>query len=131
MYPPGDRAGRRDDDDFGPIPEQLPGRLMRLQPLAKLAVFRARARQHAYEAPAAPIDMIHRRFGTKFTVRDMNKKSARPVALTRVSQVAGCVRLSLVLPSSQRNCTGTAPSAVVVSTHRSCLRSGRWAFDQP
>jgi hypothetical protein len=36
---------------------------------------------------------------------------------------------SLALPSSQRNWAGTAPSRVVVSTKRSCLRSGRWSLE--
>ena len=50
LYPPAIARGAL-TTTIGPIPEQLPGRLVRLQPLAKLTVFRARARQHAHEAP--------------------------------------------------------------------------------
>ena len=41
------------------------------------------------------------------------------------------VRESLVLPSAQRKATGTLPSALIVRMNSSCLRSGRWSFENP
>src|ERR1019366_4328593 len=70
LYPPAIARGAL-TTTIGPIPEQLPGRLVRLQPLTELTVLPARARKHAHAAPAAPIDMIHGRFRAKFTVRDI------------------------------------------------------------
>ena len=44
---------------IGPIPHQLPGRCLGLQPLAELPILLARARQDCHEAPTGAIDMGH------------------------------------------------------------------------
>src|SRR3989304_4013500 len=59
------------------------------------------------------------------------KKSGRPTRRRRVSQVARCVWSSEVFPSQARKWTGTAPSALTVRIHNSCLRSGRWSLLYP
>ena len=57
------------------------------------------------------------------------RKSARPASASKLSQVWIWVRTSVVLPSAQRNCTGTPPSASVVRMNNNCFRSGRWSLE--
>jgi hypothetical protein len=59
------------------------------------------------------------------------RKSLRPATARSVFQVSMWVTESLVLPSQQRNATGTLPSALIVRMNSSCLRSGRCALDLP
>ena len=59
------------------------------------------------------------------------KKSARPAMVRSEFQVSMWVRESLVLPSVQRNATGTCPSAVMVKMKSSCFKSGLWALECP
>lgn len=59
------------------------------------------------------------------------RKSLLPATALSVSQVCTWVTESLVLPSVQRNATGTLPSALMVRMNSSCLRSGLCAFECP
>ena len=103
---------------------------MGLQPFAKLRILKPAAWHHGDEAAPCAVDVIHVLARTQFAVGHV-RKSLLPATALSVSQVCTWVTESLVLPSVQRNATGTLPSALMVRMNSSCLRSGLCAFECP
>src|SRR5262249_38683508 len=58
---------------MGTVPNAGPVRCMGLDPLAKLFVFRTRAREHGDEAAASAIDMVHVRARTQLGISDVEE----------------------------------------------------------